>query len=127
MKCFFDENLGFQLAHGLKGFGEDAIHLTDVFQKGTPDEDWLPYVADNDYVLFTRDNRILRRPQQLAIIKERKIGAFFLMGKNMDRWNYIRQIVLAWHKITAVAMKDPPPYAYKVNRYGTEVDKISLK
>ena len=46
MKCFFDENLGFQLAHGLKGFGEDAIHLTDIFVKGTPDEKWLPYVAE---------------------------------------------------------------------------------
>lgn len=126
MKCFFDENLGKELALGLRGFGEETLHLTERFSPGKPDEEWLPYVAENGYVLFTRDKKILRRPQQLAIIKEYKIGAFFLAGKTMSRWNYIRQIVMAWHKIEAAAKKDPPPYAYKVNRYGTEVTKISL-
>jgi predicted nuclease of predicted toxin-antitoxin system len=127
MKCFFDENLGKHLAHGLKGFGEDAIHLTDVYAKGTPDEKWLPYVAEKGYVLFTRDKMIRRRPQQLTLIKKHKIGAFFLGGKTMDRWNYIRQIVMAWHKIEATVKKETPPFAYQVNMHGTKVDKIPFE
>jgi hypothetical protein len=46
------------------------------------------------------------------------------MGKNMDRWNYIRQIIRAWKKIEAAAKKDPPPFAYQVNWHGTKVTKI---
>jgi hypothetical protein len=126
MKCFFDENLGYQLAHGLKGFGEDAIHVTDVYQKGTPDEEWLLYVAKNGYILFTRDKMIRRRPQQLALIKEHKIGAVFLGGKTMDHWNYIRQIVTAWDKIEAKVMSETPPFAFLVNMHGTKVEKIEL-
>ena len=126
MKCFFDENLGKQLARGLKGFGEDAVHLTEVFPSGTPDLEWLPYVAKKGYTLFTVDKRIRRRPLERAIIKEHKIGAFFLAGKTMSRWNYIRQIVRAWHKIEDAA-KDEPPFAYQVNMHGTKVDKIPLE
>ena len=126
MKCFFDENLGKELALGLRGFGEETLHLTERFSPGTPDEDWLLFVAENGYVLFTRDKKILRRPQQRAIIKEHKIGAFFLAGKNMSRWDYIRQIVRAWHKIEAAAKKDPPPFTYQVTRSGSGVTKISL-
>ena len=125
MKCFFDENLGPPLAEGLKGFGVDAMHLLEEFDPGTPDIDWLPYVAKNGYILFTRDNKILLRPQERAILKEQKIGAFFLSGKNMGRWDHIRQIIRAWHKIEEAA-KDDPPFAYKVNRHGTKVEKIAL-
>jgi predicted nuclease of predicted toxin-antitoxin system len=81
MKCFFDENLGIQLARGLRGFGEDAVHLTERFDKGTPDVKWLPFVAEQGYILFTRDKRIRIRPQEKAIIKKHKIGAFFLWAK----------------------------------------------
>lgn len=126
MKCFFDENLGIQLAHGLRGFGEDAIHLTEVFSPGTPDVDWLPYVAEKGYILFTIDKRIRRRPLELAIIKEHKIGAFFLMGKTMSRWNYIRQIIRAWHKIEATVIKETPPFAYQISPKGTKVTEVPL-
>jgi predicted nuclease of predicted toxin-antitoxin system len=127
MKCFFDENLGKQLALGLRGFGEDAIHLTEVFAKGTPDEEWLPFVAEKGYILFTLDKRIRRSPLEKALIKKHKIGAFFLMGKTMSRWNYIRQIVRAWHKIETVVEKENPPYAYQVTRQGTQVNRIPLE
>ncbi len=124
MKCFFDENLGKQLACGLRGFGEDAVHLTDVFAPGTPDEEWLPYVGTNGYVLFTVDKRIRRRPLQQALIREYKVGAFFLMGKSMSRWNYIRQVVMAWEKIEQTAKREPPPFVYQINPYGTKINKI---
>ena len=125
MKCFFDDILGPALAVGLKGFGVDAMHLLEEFDPGTPDIDWLPYVAERGYVLFTRDNKILLRPQERAILKEHKIGTFFLSGKNMSRWDHIRQIIRAWHKIEDAA-KDKPPFAYKINRHGTALKKISL-
>ncbi len=126
MKCFFDENLGIQLVRGLREFGEDVVHLTEIFDPGTPDVKWLPYVAEKGYVLFTIDKRIRSRPLELALIREHKIGAFFLMGKTMDRWNYIRQIIRAWHKIEATVKKETPPFAYQIRAQGTKVTKIPL-
>ena len=126
MKCFFDENLGPQLAEGLKVFGEDVVHLTEVFPSGTPDVKWLPYVAKEGYTLFTVDKRIRRRPLERAIIKEHKIGVFFLGGKTMGRWNYIRQIICNWHKIEAKANKETPPFAYQISPQGRQITKIPL-
>ena len=125
MKCFFDENLGIQLVRGLRGFGEDIVHLTEIFDPGKPDVEWLPYVAQNGYVLFTVDKRIRRRPLERAIIIEYKVGAFFLAGKEMSRWNYIRQIIRAWHKIENAA-KDEPPFLYQVTRSGSDVENLPL-
>lgn len=31
MRFFFDNNLSPGLARGMKGFGEDVVHLTEVF------------------------------------------------------------------------------------------------
>jgi hypothetical protein len=126
MKCFFDENLGKQLVLGLRGFGEDVIHLTEVFPSGTLDEEWLPYVGDNGYTLFTIDKRIRRRPLEQALLKQHKVGAFFLMGKTMSRWNYIRQIVRAWEKIEQTIERETPPFAYQINPQGTELIKIQI-
>lgn len=125
MKFFFDENLGKEITLGLRGFGVETLHLTEMFPSGTADEDWLPYVAENGYFLITRDKMIRRRPQQLAIIKEKGIGTFFLAGKTMGRWDFIRQIIRAWYKILEAA-KDNPPFAYQVNRSGTKVTKLLL-
>ena len=127
MKCFFDENLSKNLALGLRGFGEDAIHLTEVFTSGTPDEEWLPYVGNKGYILFTKDQRIRRRPLEKALIMEYKVGAFYLMGKTMSRWNYIRQIVRAWDKIEKLVEKEYPPFAYQVSLHGTKIIKIQLE
>lgn len=126
MKCFFDNNLGIQLARGLRGFGEAAIHLKEVFPENTPDEDWLPYVGNEGYFLFTVDKRIRRRPLEKEAIKKYKVGAFFLGGKTMTRWNYIRQIVRAWHKIEDTAKTEERPFAYNINLHGTKLEKISL-
>lgn len=126
MKCFFDENLGPPLAEGLKGFGEESMHLLEEFKPGTPDVVWLPYVAKHGYTLFTVDKRIRRRPLERAIIKEHKVGVFFLGGKTMGRWNYIKQIICNWHKIEALVKKEKPPFAYQISPQGRQFTKIPL-
>ena len=69
MKAFVDNNLSKQLAAGLIGFGEDVVHLKDIFQDDTPDADWLPYVGQNEMILVTRDIRIRWNPSEIASFK----------------------------------------------------------
>ena len=80
MKFFIDNNLGYQLAKGMKGFGEQVIHLTEKFSPDADDGLWLEYVGTNDFILVTRDQRIRWRPAELSALKTYKVGAFFLGG-----------------------------------------------
>ena len=127
MKLFFDENLGIQLVLGLRGFGEEeVIHLTEIFDKGTKDVDWLPYVGQNGYTLITVDKNIRRRPQERGAFLHHNVGAIFLAGKSMSRWNRIQQIVRAWHKIEAIVDREQPPFAFILRRSGRELDPLQL-
>ena len=127
MRYFFDNNLGKNLALGLRGFGEDTLHLTEKFDEKTPDEEWLKFIGTEGYFLFTTDKRIRRRPLEKKALLDHNVGAFFLGGKNMSRWNYIRQIINAWHKIEEAAKKEKKPFAFRVTRSGSNLERINLK
>ncbi|MFH1185423.1 MAG: DUF5615 family PIN-like protein [Chloroflexota bacterium] len=126
MRFFFDENLGPQLSNGLKEFGEDTCHLRDHFAAGTPDETWLEFIGQRGWFLLTLDKRIRRRPLEKAALKKHRVGAFFLLGKNMGRWDYICQVVRAWHKIKEAAANERPPFAYQVDKRGASITRLSL-
>ena len=126
MRFFFDENLGLRLSDGLKAFGEDTCHVLEYFERGTADEVWLQYIGEQGWLLITVDKRIRRRPLEKDALKKNHVGAFFLGGKSMSRWDRIRQIVRAWHRMTEIAEKEKRPFAYQVNYHGTEIDKLPL-
>ena len=89
MKFFIDNNLGEQLAKGLQGFGEDVIHLKDIFSEDVADTEWLRYIGNNNIFLITRDQRIRWRPAELQALYENNVGAFFLSGKSRTRCELI--------------------------------------
>ena len=41
MRFFVDNNLSPQLAKGLKAFGEDVVHLQEIFPENAEDPEWL--------------------------------------------------------------------------------------
>jgi predicted nuclease of predicted toxin-antitoxin system len=81
MKFFFDNNLSPNLVRGLKSFGEDVIHLTDIFPPDEPDIKWLKHIGENGLTLITRDEAIRWHPAETEAFREYQVGAFFLGGK----------------------------------------------
>ena len=126
MTFLFDNNLSPYLVKGLKGFGEDVTHLTKHFPADTPDEKWLEYIGKHGIFLITRDKRIRYRPLELKVLKRYKVGAFFLIGKGMNKWAQIKQIIGVWPKIKEITDKLGGPFAYSVNRSGSRVVRITL-
>ena len=110
----------------MREFGEDVDHLLDHFAAGASDEEWLPYVGDNQLTLITRDNRIRWKPAELTALREHKVGAFFLGGKNRSRCDLIRQLVRNWHRIKAFAESEHRPFALRVPPSGTRFTRIEL-
>ncbi len=126
MRFFFDNNIGPNIPKGLCAFGEEACHLVDHFDPDTPDEVWLEFVGRQGMCLVTRDDKIRRRPAELEALRRHNVGAFFLAGKKMGRWDQIRQIIRAWTLMKDAASKTRPPYAFRVNASGSKVVRLEL-
>ena len=122
MKFFFDNNL----SRGLKVFGEDVIHLKDMFNEDTEDRIWLEQIGNKKMFLITRDERIRRNPFELNALKTYKVGAFFLGGKNLGRCKIIQQVVRNWTRIKELAAKKRPPFAFRIPPSGTKFSQIDL-
>ena len=126
MKFFFDNNISIHVVAGMKAFGEDVIHLKEKFPENTPDIEWLKYVGENNLALITRDERIRWNPAELSAFQKFKVGAFFLGGKNLDKWKIIQQVVHNWPRIKEIAEKTSPPYAFRIPPHGSKFVPIDI-
>ena len=126
MRFFVDNNLGPQLAAGMKGFGEDVVHLTEFLEPNVPDTEVLARVGLEGWCLVTRDDRIRYRPAESAAIREHQVGAFFMGGKNLRRCQLIQQLVRHWPRMKELAAKTRRPFAFRVPPAGAKIKPIPL-
>ena len=127
MTFFVDNNLSKYIVRGMKGFGEDVVHLTEHFPASAADIDWLPFVGENGYILLTRDRNIRYNTAERQAFKKYKVGAFFLGGKGLSRCAQIRQIVRCWHRLKEYDKKTRRPYMFTVSASGKGIDKMSFR
>jgi predicted nuclease of predicted toxin-antitoxin system len=126
MRFFFDNNLSANLAHGMREFGEDVVHLTDHFPQDAVDSEWLPFVGENQLVLVTRDERIRWKPAEIAAVKVHKVAVFFLGGKKLKRCDLIEQVVRNWRRMKQVAATEHRPFAIRVPPHGATFKHVAL-
>lgn len=126
MKFFIDNNLGQQLANGMREFGESVMHLRDRFPENADDPDWLAIVGREGLILVTRDERIRWRPAEISALKSNSVGAFFLGGKNRGRCELIQQLVRNWPRMKELAQKTKRPFAFRIPPSGTAIKPIPL-
>jgi predicted nuclease of predicted toxin-antitoxin system len=58
-------------------------HL-DHFPRGTPDEDWLPFVGKNGWALVTTDARIRYRSCEKLAVRENSVRMFYFSSNNLS-------------------------------------------
>lgn len=126
MTFFFDNNLSPKLAHGFREFGEDVVHLIDVFPPTAQDTDWLPVIGEKGWILVTRDKKIRRRPAELAAYRLNGIGGFVLTGKNIEGWRIVRQLVNRWLKMKELAESTRKPFLYRIPPSGSKIEPVPL-
>ena len=68
------EDLGYRVHTPASVFGGDRL------EQGVSDEDWLPVVGANGWVVFCRDQRIMDRPAELTAYLKAKVHMFLLPG-----------------------------------------------
>jgi hypothetical protein len=129
IRFFLDENLGHDLAKGLRLLGYDVEHLLDTFEPGTKDVDWLGYVGDNHLALITRDKGIRKKPNELALLLKYKVVAFYLGGTKQSGRAIATQLIKAWERMELLAQKQfkkGTAAAFIVRPGGGKIQEIPL-
>lgn len=123
---YLDENLSKYVATALnylnKGYFTDVeiFSTEESFSRGISDEDLIPKISKKDGVIITRDLNITKTKLQYALLKDNKIGAFFIkLPKNMDKhWLLIRILINNWEEIIGKSKNKRKPFAYELQMRG---------
>ena len=88
----------------------------------TPDQDWIPIVAERGLVVITRDRRIAQRTAEKAAVRDAGGRHIAITSRETLRKFEILEIVICqWRKIEELATL-PGPYIYGITR--TSIRKL---
>lgn len=120
IQFFFDESsmgLGKCLAFARSDFvhpGHPRCHV----KPGTEDEDWLPIVAEQDWIVVLRDKRVQKRPNERNTLAHHKVRLIVMTGSGqLSIWDQLRVFVQRWDKIEDL-ISEPGPWLYRLSKSG---------
>lgn len=120
LRWFVDESM-IAVGKALAAVRNDLVypgHPACPIPRGTADEEWLPIVGGNGWIVLMRDKRIrYRRPERDRLMAH-AVKAFCLTGSgNHSRWDMLRLLVRHWDRIEDTAQL-PGPFIYGVSSGG---------
>ena len=79
---FIDRSLGQHIvSEGMRQLNLQ-IHIHDqLFPQNTLDEDWIPYVGERGWAVFTADSKIMTRPIARNALKVKKVPLFMIKSR----------------------------------------------
>lgn len=125
MKIYIDENMPPQLADGLailekpNNEGVEIYSIQKEYGRGIQDEDWIPQVGQVNGIVITQDSKMQRIKSQFRLLKEYKLGIFYLIppGKRgYTYWEMVEKVVLNWKEIKDLAKRSKLPFAYRITQ-----------
>ncbi len=87
-----------------------------VTSPATADPVWIPEVARRGWVVITRDNRINRRPAEVAAVRDHAACLVALAGPDArTTWDQLEIVMTQWRQIEALHGL-PGPFIYTATR-----------
>lgn len=120
MRFFLDNCLSPRIARALNELSQpnhEVVHLRERFPQDAPDSVWLAALAQQRrWVIISGDARILKNPQNRAVLKESGLTAFILARGWLNHRFYDQawRIVRWWPRIIASAEAIQPRVVYAV-------------
>jgi predicted nuclease of predicted toxin-antitoxin system len=94
----------------LRMVGQTIHYHDEVFRDDTPDTTIIARVAQEDWVLVTRDKKIRRRPAELTAIRDSGAKCVVLAQRaDMSTWPLLKRLVCSWEDIEAIVDGTPGP------------------
>ena len=113
---FTDRDLGNAVPDAIDAAGytveRHEIHFPD---SSTPDEVWLPFVANKGWVALTHDKRIRRVKIERDAAMNAGVALFFLIG-NMPHRDLAKNLVATIPRIIHFREKHDVPFIARVHR-----------
>lgn len=88
------------------------------FAMDSKDDEWMPVVGQNGWILIGHDAKHHLLPNELYAIKQYNLGCFYLWGGNATRWDKMRCFARAYGRIIDAIDLTPKPFIYRVTERG---------
>ena len=98
-------------------------HLGEKFDQAMPDDEWLAFVGEQNWVVISQDQRFHRNEASMLAIKQHNISCFYLGGANDTCWKTAKFLLAQWDKIARIVTSETPPYIYNIKRNG-QIDRF---
>jgi hypothetical protein len=92
-------------------------HLSH-FSRGTPDEDWLPLVGKNQWVLLTADKRMRYNLLEKRALEKNNVREFVFASGNMSGQEMAAALELGIRKMVKIYLRIDPPFVAAIMRNG---------
>ena len=93
----------------------------------TPDEDWMPIVAERGLVVIIRDRHVRTKPAELKAFMHHGLRAFWIAGdRDMSTWDNLRRVVRWWDRMEhIVTTRREGPWFYAL--FETRVTEVVVQ
>jgi hypothetical protein len=92
-------------------------HLSH-FSRGTLDENWLPIVGKNEWVLLTADKRIRYNLLEKRALEKNRVREFVFASGNMSGQEMAEALEQGIRKIIKMCSSIDPPFVAAITRSG---------
>ena len=124
----FDENFPHRVVRAMREeWDESVVHVYDFWGRKTPDPVVLRFAGERGWIVVSSDRRILKKPQERAVLKELGMGAFFLSDGVAGFCTIVRAVVRNWPEMKRIARTSRRPFLCLVKHASvTPIRKKSL-
>jgi hypothetical protein len=111
MKLLFDENFGRPMVEALKqvvAFSRDPVevrHIIELRHGGRGDNEWVPEVAGNDWLVLTCDRGKRAGPKLPQLCREAGLTHVLISGSlhNSPQFEKARAVLVVWPALVEAA------------------------
>jgi hypothetical protein len=130
VNIFFDEDTGTGVPLALKNVDVREVEYVSQkkkarIRKGTPDEDWIPWAGQNNYLVFSCNTGILEAEAQRELLIQERIGIVFLTSGQETKLQVLKLVLNKWQWLEQLWENEPRPFAFRISIRGYK-KKIDL-
>jgi PIN like domain len=102
------------------GIGIDGLpRPASPIQTGAKDDQWIPIVASQGWIVITKDRHMRTRPHEVKLIRTSAARHVRLIGPtrkhNMTKWEQLQLVASRWEAIESL-LGAPGPWIYALSR-----------
>lgn len=114
---YFDRCFGKRFPETLKHINPPFCvesHYSLNFSDKMKDDDWLAYVGQKAWIVFSHDRKFHRNLSESMAIYQNKVGCFYLPGAKSTSWDKLRTFARVYPVIVDLIIKVQKPFIYQI-------------